>query len=96
MTVHQLPTDDSLSPELVLVLPPEQRAQAIARLGPPVWPAPRPRLRVAPVQEPTPVVEPLARALGVAAGGRLVQLVAIFVAVTLVTLAMSLVAQAFR
>jgi hypothetical protein len=80
VTVHQLPTDDSLSPELVLVLPP----------------APRPRLRVAPVQEPTPVVEPLARALGVAAGGRLVQLVAIFVAVTLVTLAMSLVAQAFR
>jgi hypothetical protein len=97
VTVDHFPTDDSLSPELVLVLPPELRAQAIARLGPPVWPAPRPRLRVVPVREPAPpVAEPLARSLVIFFGGRLLQLMAIFLAVTAITLAMSLVAQAFR
>src|ERR1700759_3915856 len=97
MTVHQLPTDDSLSPELVLVLPPELRAQAIASLGPPAWATPRPRPRLVPAREPTPpAAEPLARSLGIAVGARLLQLMAIFLAVTAITLAMSLVAQAVR
>jgi hypothetical protein len=97
VTVDQLPPEDPLSPELVLVLPPELRGQAIASLGPPVWPAPRPRLRVAPVREHVPpAAEPLARSLGIAVGARLAQLVLIFVAVTVLILAMALVAQAFR
>ena len=69
-----LAPDEPLSPELVLILPPALRAQALAALGPPVWPASRPRLREA----PSPVVVPFHRS------------------VTLVTLAMSLVAHAFR
>jgi hypothetical protein len=81
----------------VLVLPPELRARAIAGLGPPVWPAPRRRLRVVPVREASPpVAAPLTRSLGIALGARLAQLVIIFVAVTLLVLAMSVIAQAFR
>jgi hypothetical protein len=101
VTVHQLPPEEPLSPELVLVLPPELRAQAIAGLGPPVWTTPRPRLRVvelpAPLDEPqAPDREPLGRTLAVVVGARVVQLLVIFVAVTVIILAMSLVAQAFR
>ena len=101
MTVHQLPPDEPLSPELVLVLPPELRAQAIAGLGPPVWPTPRPRLRVVELPAPlgetgAPAREPLARTVAVVVGARVVQLLVIFVAVTVLILAMSLVAQAFR
>jgi hypothetical protein len=97
VTVDQLPPEEPLSPELVLVLSPELRAQAIARLGPPVWPASRPRLHVVPLHEaPPPVAAPLARSLGIALGARLGQLAMIFVAVTLIVLVMSLVAQAFR
>jgi hypothetical protein len=40
MNVDQLAPDEPLSPELVLVLPPELRAETIARLGPAVWPKP--------------------------------------------------------
>lgn len=43
---EQLAPDEVLSPELVLVLPPELRARAIARLGPPRWPSPAPRVAV--------------------------------------------------
>jgi hypothetical protein len=90
--VDQLAPDEPLSPELVLVLPPELRAQALARLGAPSWPAPRPR--VAP--RPTPIDAPFARSLAQMLMARVVQLGVIFLAVTLLTLALSLVANAFR
>lgn len=91
MKVQQLAADEPLSPELVLVLPPELRAQALARLGPPVRPTPRPR----PLERPTPPADSFARSVGAAVLARVVPLALIFVMVTLVTLAMSLVAQAF-
>jgi hypothetical protein len=91
---------EPLSPELVLVLPPELRAQALARLGDPVWPKPRPRPRPTPLPRlpdvPAPVEAPLVRSLGVALGARVVQLVTIFVAVTIVILTMSAIAHAMR
>ena len=40
MNIHQLASDEPLSPELVLVFSPELRAQVLARLGAPVWPTP--------------------------------------------------------
>ena len=110
MTIPQLAPDEPLSPELVLVLPPELRAQALARLGPPVRPTPRPRLRTveraapapqpaaAPPQpvSPPPLREPLVRSVATLVLARAVQLGVIFLAVTILTLALSLVAQAFR
>jgi hypothetical protein len=90
--LEHLAPDEPLSPELVLVLSPELRAQALASLGAPSWPAPRPR--VAP--RPTPIDEPFARSFGQLLLARAVQLGVIFLAVTLLTLALSLVAQAFR
>jgi hypothetical protein len=97
---------EPLSPELVLVLPAELRAEAIAGLGPQVWPKPKPRLRAveSPVRRPPlPVAEAPAaaresfvRSVGVVLAARTVQLGLIFVAVAILTLAMSLVAQAFR
>jgi hypothetical protein len=92
MDVDQLAADEPLSPELVLVLTPALRSQALARLGPPVWPAP-PR-RVAPV--PSPAHPPFAQSLGQIVVARVVQLALIFAAVTVVTLAMSIAAHAFR
>jgi hypothetical protein len=95
--VHQLAPDEPLSPELVLVLPPELRAQVLAGLGPPAWPKPRPVARPAspPVAEP-PVAESVVQAVVKLVGVRFAQLALIFVAVAILTLAMSLVAQAFR
>jgi hypothetical protein len=93
--IPQLAPDEPLSPELVLVLPPELRAAVLAGLGAPVRPAPRPRLRLAPATVST-VEEPVARSLGELLAARLVQLGLIFVALTIVTLAMSLVAHAIR
>jgi hypothetical protein len=92
--VHQLAPDEPLSPELVLVFPPELRAQALARLPAPVWPAAPRRAVAAP---PAPVVDdsPLP-SLGTMLVSRVVQLVAIFVFVTILILAMSLVANAMR
>lgn len=110
----QLPPDEPLSPELVLVLPAELRAEAIASLGPPVWRAPRPRVPDAPpapapppvpvlVSRPVPVPaappaveESFARYLGALVGARFAQLGVIFAIVTIVTLALSLVAHAVR
>lgn len=110
----QLPPDEPLSPELVLVLPAELRAEAIASLGPPVWRAPRPRvpkppparaplpvLVVAPPRVPVPAAPPaveesFARYLGGLIGARFAQLGVIFAIVTIVTLALSLVAHAVR
>lgn len=141
--IDQLVADEPLSPETVLVLPPELRVLAIARLGPPSWPLPRPQIpegaaervperlrahvpqcvaepvpeRVAarvleylPGSAPAHVAEhvpeypagervfdpPFLRSLGTIVAGRVVQLGLIFLAVTLVTLAMSVVAHAVR
>jgi hypothetical protein len=105
VTITQLAHDEPLSPELVLVFPPELRAQAVAALGPPAWPQPRPRLRLAIPAEPAsaellPVpVEPeerFGRALGHLLAARMVQLGVIFAAATVITLALSLVAHALR
>ena len=106
----QLAPEEPLSPELVLVLPPELRARAIAALGEPVWPAPRPRPaeRAAPLrlvapaprplfaEVPAPLEESWARSFGTLVAARLVQLGLIFVVVTIATLVLTLVAQAFR
>lgn len=91
--IRQLAPDEPLSPELVLVFPPELRAQALARLGAPVWPTPRPRA----VEAPAPAgAEPLAPSLGTLLVARVGQLALIFVVVTILILAMSLVANATR
>jgi hypothetical protein len=88
----QLEPDEPLSPELVLVLSPELRAQALARLGAPAWPRPQLRLVAA-----TPsATEPFAQSLGTALLSRGLQLALVFVAVTALTLIMSLVAHAVR
>jgi hypothetical protein len=105
----QLAPEEPLSPELVLVLPPELRARAIAALGDPVWPTPRPRaaekpaeLRLVepparpPAAAPAPREESWTHSFGTLVAARLVQLGLIFVFVTIVTLALTLVAQAFR
>ena len=83
---------EPLSPELVLVLPPETRAQVLASLGPPRRPTPR-RRDAAPA---APAREPFARSLGMLVVARSVQLGAIFAAVTILTLVMSVAAHAFR
>jgi hypothetical protein len=90
--IHQLAPDEPLSPELVLVFPPELRAQALARLGAPVWPTPPRRAVEAPA---APSEKPLAPSLG-GILTRIGQLALIFIAVTILVLAMSLVAHAMR
>jgi hypothetical protein len=98
VTINPLPPDEPLSPELVLVLPPEQRAQVLADLGPPTWPMPR--LRVVtppkPVARPEPVPEPPEPSLRRLVAARVVSLGVIFVFATILTLALSLVAHAIR
>jgi hypothetical protein len=93
MNVHQLAPDEPLSPEIVLVLSPELRAQVLAALPAPVWPTPRRRAVGAPAVA---AVEPVERSLGAVLFSRVVQLALVFVAVTVVVLAMSLVASAMR
>ena len=92
VNIHQLAPDDPLSPELVLVLPAELRAQVLAGLPFPVWPAPRPRVLSAPPAADDPEARPLRRILV----SRVTQFALIFTAITIVTLAMALVAQAVR
>jgi hypothetical protein len=92
LDVRQFAPLEPLSPELVLVLPPETRAQVLASLGPPRRPTPRRRDTPSAV----PAHEPLGRSLGMLVVARTAQLGAIFAAVTILTLAMSLVAHAFR
>ena len=105
--VPQLAPDEPLSPELVLVLPAEQRAQVLAGLALPSRPQPKPFLRASspPAVEPRtlepravehPAAEPIVRSVGKLVAARFAQLALIFVAVTILTLALSLVAQAFR
>ena len=94
MHIHQLAPDEPLSPELVLVFSPELRAQALACLPAPVWPPPPRRAVESP---PTPVLdESLVPSLGAILVSRVVQLAAVFVVVTILILAMSLVANAMR
>jgi hypothetical protein len=90
--VPQLAPDEPLSPELVLVLPAELRAQVLAGLDLPARPKPRP----APLPAPAPVAEPIGRGVAKLVAARFAQLAVIFIAVTILTLALSLVAQAFR
>jgi len=91
--IDQLAPDEPLSPELVLVFSPELRAQALAYLPAPVWARPRPRrVEVA----STPVDEPFTHSLGGLLVARVTQLALVFAAVTILTLAMSLVANAMR
>ena len=93
MNVSQLAPDEPLSPELVLVFSPELRAQALAYLPAPVWARARPRrLEVA----ATPLDEPFSQSLGGMVVARVTQLALVFAAVTILTLAMSLVANAMR
>jgi hypothetical protein len=101
LTTPQLSPNEPLSPELVMVLPPEERAQVLAALGPPVWTMPRPRLRVValptPVElPPPPVPPPPLPSIKRLVAARLVSLGVIFVAATVITLALSLVAHALR
>ena len=93
MNIHQLAPDEPLSPELVLVFPPELRAQVLAHLGPPDWPVPR----QLPVEAQVVVTdEPPAPSLGAIVVARVSQLALVFVAVTILVLAMSLAADAMR
>jgi hypothetical protein len=94
VNVSQLAPDEPLSPELVLVLSPELRAQALARLPAPVWATPRrpPLVKVA----TTAIDEPFTQSLGGMLVARVTQLALVFAAVTILTLAMSLVANAMR
>lgn|GEM_PF-1502765 len=101
---------EPLSPELVLVLPLDVRAEVLASLGPPAWPEPswsalgqppeshrRDAARLTQTDEAIPGADRrFARTLGIVAATRVAQLAVIFLAVTLVTLALSVVAQAFR
>ena len=99
-SVPQLAPDEPLSPELVLVLPAELRAQVLAGLGPPAWSRPRPRpasqSASPPLADPVAQSEPLAQSVAKLVVARFAQLALIFVAVAILTLAMSLVAQAVR
>lgn len=93
MTIPQLAHDEPLSPELVLVFSPELRAQALAYLPAPVWARSRPRRLEA---APTPDDEPFSQSLGGMLVVRVTQLALVFATVTILTLAMSLVANAMR
>ena len=93
MSLDQLAPDEPLSPELVLVFTPALRAQALAGLPAPVWATTRRRPLAAPSP---PAGGPAERSLGEMLVVRVAHLALIFVAVTILTLAMSLVAQAVR
>ena len=86
-----LTPDEPLSPELVLVLPPELRAQALARLLAPVWAQPQARVLAAPSARYA-----VTRTLGRIVVSRAAQLAQIFLAITILILAMSVIANAIR
>lgn len=94
MDVLQLAPDEPLSPELVLVLEPEVRARVLAGLPLPAHVRPRPRLRA--VEAVPAGGEPTAPSLWGTAAARAAALGAIFVAVTVVTLALSFLAHVLR
>lgn len=96
----ELAPDEPLTPELVLVFPPKLRAQALARLGPPRWPAPDNRVAARPLDVNEPPArstdESTALTLGVMLVARIGQLALVFAIVTIIVLVMSLVADAMR
>jgi hypothetical protein len=92
--IHQLAPNEPLSPELVLVFPPELRAQALAWLPAPAWRTVRPPQRAEAADPPLP--EPFAPSVGQMVVARAVQLALVFATVTILVLAMSLVANATR
>jgi hypothetical protein len=96
VNIHQLAPDEPLSPELVLVLPPQLRAQVLAGLPAPLRPLPRGRPVEVEAPPPAPVAEPFGRSLRRVVVARVAHLALIFAAVTILTLAMSLVAHAMR
>jgi hypothetical protein len=92
VNIDQLAPGEPLSPELVLVLPPELRAIVLAQLDPPEWAKPRPSIRA-----PTPPPEnSLTRTLGAVLLPRVAQLMLTFVVVTVLTLILTAVANAVR
>ena len=91
MNLAPLAPDEPLSPELVLVLPPELRAQVLASLPAPPWLQARPRVLAV-----SPAGDPVARTLGRILVSRVAHLARVFAALTILTLAMAFVAQAFR
>jgi hypothetical protein len=91
----QLAIDEPLSPELVLVLPPELRARVLASMRPPPWAAPRRQPRQLPPPAVPAAPEPWPRAVGALVVARVAQLGLIFLIGTVLTLAMSVVAHAF-
>lgn len=93
MNIDQLAPDEPLSPELVLVLAPELRAQVLAALPAPVWRTPRAKAVAVP---PRAAAELPERSLGAVLVTRVAHLVLIFLAITILTLAVALVAQAVR
>jgi hypothetical protein len=92
VSMQQVALEEPLSPELVLVLPPELRAQAIDRLGAARWSTPRP----GPVTGDLPRTDSLIRTVGVVVSGRVIQLALVFIAVAALTLVLSAVANAVR
>lgn len=88
-----LAPEEPLSPELVLVLSPELRAQVLAGLPAPVWATPRRRAVPTPAPSDGAPFEP---SLGRILVTRIAHLVLIFIVLTILTLAMSVVAQAVR
>ncbi len=90
--LDQLAPDETLSPELVLVLPPELRAAALARLAPPLRPE-----RHRPIGVATPRAhDSLARSVATVLFPRMAQLMVIFVAITALTFILAAVANAVR
>jgi hypothetical protein len=105
VTVDRLAPDEPLSPELVLVLPPELRAEALARLPEPLWPKAQPRIAAAPVRRkaqphvaaaPPRMPQSLTRILATVLVARAAQLMLIFVSVTALVLTLAAVANAVR
>ena len=92
VNIDQLAPGEPLSPELVLVLPPELRANVLAQLDPPEWAKPRPCVR-APIPPPA---NSLTRTLGAVLLPRVAQLMLTFVVVTVLTLSLTAVANAVR
>jgi hypothetical protein len=93
MNIDQLAPGEPLSPELVLVLPPELRAKALAQLDPPEWAKPRSSVRA---PTPPPLENSLTRTLGAVLLPRVAQLMLTFVVVTVLTLSLTAVANAVR
>jgi hypothetical protein len=92
VTIDELAPEEPLSPELVLVLPPELRAAALARLPLPVWPEARPRTALGPPRAKRSPSHTVATLLL----SRVAQLMLIFLSVSALVLILAAVANAVR